>query len=87
MEVEIPRVKSCAAGFASRAVADDLTNLGEVAELLEGGLHYPLFLLCLQQLHKSQGRVWLTQAFNQSKINLLFMLPGLPLLLSSFQLK
>ncbi|XP_054718827.1 eukaryotic translation initiation factor 4 gamma 2-like isoform X2 [Uloborus diversus] len=75
LEVEVPRVKSHVAGFAARDIANDLVTLTQVAEPLEGGTHYPLFLLCLQQLHKSQGRVWLHSAFSQSKINLLSMLP------------
>ncbi|KFM57634.1 hypothetical protein X975_15012, partial [Stegodyphus mimosarum] len=75
LEVEIPRVKSHVAGFAARSIASDLVSLTQVAEPLESGAHYPLFLLCLQQLHKSQGRNWLHSAFNQSKINLLSMLP------------
>lgn len=75
LEVEYPRVKSYVAGFAARGIASDLVSLTQVAEPLESGVHYPLFLLCLQQLHKSQGRNWLHSTFNLSKINLLSMLP------------
>ncbi|XP_023238613.1 eukaryotic translation initiation factor 4 gamma 2-like [Centruroides sculpturatus] len=75
LEAEVPRVKSYVAGFAARGIADNIVLLGEIAEPLEGGAHYPLFLLCLQQLHKTQGRTWLDTTFNQSKINLLSMLP------------
>ncbi|XP_042900691.1 eukaryotic translation initiation factor 4 gamma 2 [Parasteatoda tepidariorum] len=75
LEAEVPRVKSHVAGFAARGISSDVVSLSLVAEPLEGGAHYPLFLLCLQQLHKSQGRNWLQSTFNQSKINLLSMLP------------
>lgn len=75
LEAEVPRVKSYVAGFAARGIADNIVLLGEIAEPLENGAHYPLFLLCLQQLHKTQGRTWLDTTFNQSKINLLSMLP------------
>lgn len=75
LETEVPRVKSYVAGFAARGIASDLMTLSQVAEPLESGAHYPLFLLCLQQLHKSQGRNWLHSVFNLSKINLLSMLP------------
>ncbi|XP_067123606.1 eukaryotic translation initiation factor 4 gamma 2 isoform X2 [Centruroides vittatus] len=75
LEAEVPRVKSYVAGFSARGIADNIVLLGEIAEPLEGGAHYPLFLLCLQQLHKTQGRTWLDTTFNQSKINLLSMLP------------
>lgn len=47
-----------------------------VLEPLENGLYYPLFLLCLQQLHKLKGKQWLSTSFNESKVNLLLMLPG-----------
>ncbi|GIX77927.1 eukaryotic translation initiation factor 4 gamma 2 [Caerostris extrusa] len=75
LETEVPRVKSHVAGFAARGISGEIVSLSQVAEPLEGGAHYPLFLLCLQQLHKSQGRNWLHSVFNQSKINLLSMLP------------
>lgn len=75
LEAEVPRVKSYVAGIVARGIASDLVTLTQVAEPLETGAHYPLFLLCLQQLHKAQGRNWLHTVFNQSKINLLSMLP------------
>lgn len=77
LEGDYPRIKSYVAGFAARGIASDLVSLTQVAEPLEAGVHYPLFLLCLQQLHKSQGRNWLHSTFNSSKINLLSMLPGM----------
>lgn len=74
-EVEVPRVKSHVAGFAARAVVDEIATLTEIADPLEGGSHYPLFLLCLQQLHKLQGKQWLGNVFNESRITLPNMLP------------
>lgn len=75
LEVDVPRVKSYVAGFAARAVIEDLVTLAEMAEPLENGAHYPLYLLCLQQLHKLEGKNWLSRTFNESKVNLLNMLP------------
>lgn len=43
--------------------------------MTENGQHHPLFLLTLQQLHKSQGKARLTQIFNDSKVNLISQLP------------
>ncbi|PSN51862.1 Eukaryotic translation initiation factor 4 gamma 2 [Blattella germanica] len=74
-EQEIPRIYSHVAGFAAHAVAEELTSLVEISEVTENGAHYPLFMLILQQLHKSQGKTRLTQLFNDSKVNLLNMLP------------
>lgn len=75
METYIPRVKSNVAAFMSGAIANNVMTVREASEPLEGGQHYPLFLLCLQHLHKTKGNVWLTEAFNESKINLIQMLP------------
>jgi translation initiation factor 4G len=52
-----------------------VVSLKEASEPLEGGQHYPLFLLCLQHLHKTKGQLWLFEAFTESKINLISMLP------------
>ena len=76
LECDIPLVKSYIAKFAAQAVSLDVVSLVELSEPLEGGRHYPLFLLCLQQLHKARDRKWLVTAFNDSKIDLLTMLPG-----------
>lgn len=75
LELEVPRVKSFAAGFVSRAVSSSLLTLAESSELLDGGQHYPLFLLCLQQLHKALGKDHLNTLFTQAKINLLYLIP------------
>jgi translation initiation factor 4G len=65
----------CVLGFAAHAIIDDMVTLSEVAELTEHGAHYPLFMLLLQQMHKSQGKATLGKVFVDSKINLLHMLP------------
>jgi len=75
LEVDIPRVKSHVAGFVARAITDDVITFKEAAEPLDEGQHYPLFLLCLQHLHKTKGQVWLNETFTDSKINLMNALP------------
>uniref|UniRef100_A0A5S6KC67 Eukaryotic translation initiation factor 4 gamma 2 n=1 Tax=Xenopus tropicalis TaxID=8364 RepID=A0A5S6KC67_XENTR len=75
LEVDIPLVKSYLAQFAARAIIADLVSLSELAQPLENGTLFPLFLLCLQQLAKLGDREWLTDLFQQSKINMQKMLP------------
>ncbi|XP_040266298.1 eukaryotic translation initiation factor 4 gamma 2 isoform X2 [Bufo bufo] len=75
LEVDIPLVKSYLAQFAARAIIADLVSISELAQPLENGTHFPLFLLCLQQLAKLQDREWLTELFQQSKVNMQKMLP------------
>ncbi|NP_001089019.1 eIF4G-related protein NAT1 [Xenopus laevis] len=75
LEVDIPLVKSYLAQFAARAIIAELVSLSELAQPLENGTLFPLFLLCLQQLAKLQDREWLTELFQQSKINMQKMLP------------
>lgn len=76
IEVDIPLVKSYLAQFAARAVIADLVSVAELAHPLENGNHFPLFLLCLQQASKLKDREWLTELFQQSKVNMQKMLPG-----------
>ncbi len=76
LEVDIPLVRSYVAKFAAQAVAGDIVSLVQVSEPFENGVHYPLFMLTLQQLHKAQDKEWLTKTFNESKIDLANMLPG-----------
>lgn len=76
VEEEVPLVKSYLAQFAARAIIADLVNLADLAHQLENGAHFPLFLLCLQQLMKLRDRDWLSDLFQQSKINMQKMLPG-----------
>ncbi|NXD09525.1 IF4G2 factor, partial [Nothocercus nigrocapillus] len=75
LEVDVPLVKSYLAQFAARAIISELVSISELAQPLESGTHFPLFLLCLQQLAKLQDREWLTELFQQSKVNMQKMLP------------
>ncbi|KAM9409284.1 eukaryotic translation initiation factor 4 gamma 2a [Pholidichthys leucotaenia] len=75
IEEEIPLVKSYLAQFAARAIIADLVSITDFASQLENGAHFPLFLLCLQQLVKLKDREWLAELFQQSKINMQKMLP------------
>lgn len=79
IEKDVPRAKSLVAGLAAKAVTDGLATLAELAQPLEGGHQYPLFLLTLQQLHKLQGndKATMTKMFNESKVQLMNMLPEL----------
>jgi len=78
VEKDLPRAKSLLAGLVARAVTDQLATLSDLASPLEGGHQYPLFLLTLQQLHKNQqDKSALTKLFNDSKVQLMMMLPEL----------
>ena len=76
LEASMPLVKSYMARVAAEAVGAEIISLSELAEPLEAGVRYPLFLLCLQQIHKVRDKDWLVQIFNESKLDLLKMLPG-----------
>uniref|UniRef100_A0AAQ5XUP9 Eukaryotic translation initiation factor 4 gamma 2 n=1 Tax=Amphiprion ocellaris TaxID=80972 RepID=A0AAQ5XUP9_AMPOC len=75
IEEEIPLVKSYLAQFAARAIIADLVSIDDFAHQLENGAHFPLFLLCLQQMVKLKDREWLSDLFQQSKVNMQKMLP------------
>ncbi|XP_041643059.1 eukaryotic translation initiation factor 4 gamma 2-like [Cheilinus undulatus] len=75
IEEEVPLVKSYLAQFAARAIIADLVSIADLAHQLENGAHFPLFLLCLQQMVKLNDREWLTDLFQQSKVNMQKMLP------------
>jgi len=74
-EAAVPKIHSHVGGLAALAVTETLVTLGEVADLCDGGIHYPLFMLTLQNLHKTLGKHDLINLFNQSKVNLLQTLP------------
>lgn len=76
LEQETPLVKSHVARFGGQALACDVFSLAELAEPFRNGVHYPLFLLCLQSAHRIKDKQWLVDVFNDSKINLQEMLPG-----------
>ncbi|XP_078463377.1 eukaryotic translation initiation factor 4 gamma 2 [Lampetra fluviatilis] len=75
LETDVPLVKSSAAGLVARAVAGGLVGLAELAQPLENGAHFPLFLLCLQQLSRLVSRDELAELFQSSRINMQKMLP------------
>lgn len=80
VEKEVPRAKSFLASLSARAVTDGLTTLADLAQPLEGGHQYPLFLLTLQQMHKTLGnenKAALIKLFNESKVQLMNTLPEL----------
>ncbi|KAJ8675267.1 hypothetical protein QAD02_011053 [Eretmocerus hayati] len=74
-ESAVPCISSHVAQLTTRAIVDGLMHLSDLASVTENGQHYPLFLLTLQQLHKTQGKNTLTQIFNESKVNLIGQLP------------
>ena len=76
LEQELPLVKSIVARLGALAVVHVVVGFGDMAAPFKNGLHYPLFLLCLQSAHRVNGRQWLLSAFNDSKVNLQDMLPG-----------
>jgi len=75
LEVGVPLMKTYVSKYAAQAVIGELVSLVELAEPMEGGKYYPLFLLILQQLHKDKDQDWLTNVFQDSKIELQTMLP------------
>ncbi|XP_061599039.1 eukaryotic translation initiation factor 4 gamma 2a [Cololabis saira] len=75
IEEEIPLVKSYLAQFAARSIIAELVSISDLAHNLENGAHFPLFLLCLQQMVKLKDRDWLMDLFQQSKVNMQKMLP------------
>ncbi|XP_038050694.1 LOW QUALITY PROTEIN: eukaryotic translation initiation factor 4 gamma 2-like, partial [Patiria miniata] len=75
LEAEVALVKSHVAGYAARAIVDDVARLADIAKPLESGSYYPLFLLCFQKLHKTKDKEWLVTLFGASKVNMMLMLP------------
>ena len=71
----VPCIASHVASLTAKAIVNNLMQLQDLAAITENGQHHPLFLLTLQQLHKSQGKARLTQIFNESKVNLMSQLP------------
>lgn len=67
-ENEITQVLDAVSLLLSEAVNEKLLSLSEVASYTDNGLHHPLFLLVLQQLHKKRGKTVLSEMFNSSKV-------------------
>lgn len=76
LESEVPLVKSYISKFAAMGVTEGVTTIQELSEPMQNGTYYPLFLLCLQQMHKLEDKNWLVTNFNESKVSLQNMLPG-----------
>lgn len=75
-EIELLQSKKNAmACLFSCCTLEQLITLNEIGSLTENGLHHPLFLLVLQQMHKSLDKQELVDLFNASKINLMSQLP------------
>jgi translation initiation factor 4G len=78
MEVDNPLVKSLMSRHVAVAVTHDIISLTDVAQLLEDGALYPLFLLCLQQLVSiTDDTNQLTRIFHENQLNLMNKLPEL----------
>uniref|UniRef100_A0A0L8G7H1 MIF4G domain-containing protein n=1 Tax=Octopus bimaculoides TaxID=37653 RepID=A0A0L8G7H1_OCTBM len=75
LETDVPLIKSYVASYAAHAIGGNVISLSDLAEVLDKGAHYPLFLISLQQMHKQKDKEWLVNVFNESKINLQDMLP------------
>ncbi|XP_070199446.1 eukaryotic translation initiation factor 4 gamma 2-like, partial [Littorina saxatilis] len=75
LEQDTPLIKSHVARFGAQALACEVVTLAELADPFHNGVHYPLFLLCLQSAHRVKDKQWLVGVFNESKINLQEMLP------------
>ncbi|XP_037941767.1 eukaryotic translation initiation factor 4 gamma 2, partial [Teleopsis dalmanni] len=71
-----PRITTFVAYLLCKAVGDvGLIKLNEISNYTDNGQHYPLFLLVLQQLHRSIGKDLLEEKFRNSKIELMNSLP------------
>lgn len=71
----VSRITTLVASLLCRSVVAKLCKLSDVANNTENGAHYPLFLLVLQQMHKTLGKQALLETFNTSKVNLMTSLP------------
>lgn len=76
LESEYHCVKSNISMFAARAVCDQILTLDDLGSMMRHGNHYPLFFLCMQNMHKLETKDWLRSQLEKSKINLIEMLPS-----------
>lgn len=71
-----PRITFLVATVLARTVCEPaLLKLNDIATYTDNGQHYPLFLLVLQQLHKTIGKEALEEKFRASKVDLMNSLP------------
>ncbi len=76
LESEYHCVKSNISMYAARAVCDLIISLDDLGALMRHGAHYPLFFLCMQNIHKLKTKEWLRAQLEKSRINLIEMLPA-----------
>ncbi|XP_043066155.2 eukaryotic translation initiation factor 4 gamma 2, partial [Drosophila bipectinata] len=71
-----PRITFLVATVLAKTVCEPaLLKLNDIANYTDNGQHYPLFLLVLQQLHKTIGKEALEEKFRASKVDLMNSLP------------
>ncbi|XP_034108120.1 eukaryotic translation initiation factor 4 gamma 2 [Drosophila albomicans] len=67
-----PRITALVASVLAKTVCEPaLIKLSDISNYTDNGQHYPLFLLVLQQLHKTIGKDALEEKFRASKIDLM----------------
>ena len=76
LEVEYHCVKSNISLYAARAVCDQIITFSDLANLMKNGAYYPLFFLCMQNMHRLKSPEWLRAQLEKSKITLTDMLPS-----------
>ena len=74
LESEYHCVKSNISLYAARAVCDQIISFTDLSNLMRHGAYYPLFFLCMQNMHKLKTPEWLRNQLERSKINLVDML-------------
>ena len=77
LEREHHCVKSNVSLFAARGVCDQIIAFADLAALMCHGAFYPLFFLCMQNMHRLMGSEnRLREQLECSRVNLVDMLPG-----------
>lgn len=76
LESEYHCVKSNISLYAARAVCDQIITFDDLSSFMKHGAHYPLFFLCMQNMHKLETKEWLRAQLEKSKISLIEMLPS-----------
>ncbi|CAG0883461.1 unnamed protein product [Cyprideis torosa] len=64
------------AAFLGELVYRDLSHLNDLASLCDGGKNETLFCMILVHLQETRGKPWLNKAVQESKVNLLQLLPS-----------
>jgi len=86
LETEYHFVKSNISLYAARAVCDGVITFHDLAQEMKYGAYYPLFFLCMQNMHKIKSQEWLRQQLEKSKVNLVDMLPSKSIFLLLIQI-